>query len=100
MFHMIFFFFPSFNFFFLFALWETPVDAFHMQHEIRFVFSFIFFLEITLHVRYVLEQSVIFTLEAVDASPAVGSLGLIFQKVWQWVLGEQCQQAIILNMMF
>lgn len=81
MFHKIFFFSPLFNFF-LFALWETPIDTFHMQHEIRFVFSF-FFLEITLHVSYVLELSVIFTLEAVDASPAVGSLGLIFQKVWQ-----------------
>ena len=97
MFHKIFFFFPFFKFF-LFALWETPVDAFHMQHEIRFFF--LFFLEITLHFSYVLEQSVVFTLEAVDASPAAGSLGLIFQKVWQRVLGEQCQQAVILNMMF
>ena len=66
----------------------------------RFDFSFFFFLEITLHFSYVLEQSVVFTLEAVDASPAAGSLGLILQKVWQRVLGEQCQQAVILNMMF
>ena len=43
MFHKIFFFSPLFNFF-LFALWETPVDAFHMQHEIRFFFLSFFFL--------------------------------------------------------
>ena len=68
-----------------------------MRLDLSFPF---FFLEITLHVSCVLERSVIFTLEAVDASPAAGSLGLIFQKVWQWVLGEQCQQAVILNTIF
>lgn len=50
--------------------------------SMRLDFSFFLFLEITLHVSYVLEQSVIFTLEAMDVSPATGSLGLIFQKVW------------------